>query len=845
MAGKKDPGAGPDSLTIETEFRGELRQLQWTGKEATSLHSHADFARTIAGAYDLPPAWSATLVAYTNKADERSVLASDEQLKEVLALAQEKQATGKLLRIRIDRVGLALTETMQSAPAGDRKRRQAAVARRQPAGPGGGRRGHLPVYTNRMGERVTMKREVKTLAHSANSNLASWTTLRPGTDGWLKWQSSVKKTLTDTPELQQHAKYIVPPRSSKKEHAYVLLPSAGCFYCFPFESDGRRYALLGRPEPGGNSPEQQVPAALLATLKQLGPEVCTPEAEKELAARVAEIEKERAEHVARMSSANGQRDHSPEEIQSRRKELMAKEEARQRKDWAKQVQGMRDHKSFTTLLPGGTMLMAMDITLLVVDDAQCLLASRPRLDNPTEDAAMSNMEIRSLLNDIMVVCPFDVLATMQLAADTERAYERQQALLNELAEEDDKTAEKKSPKQSKSRKKKGKKKNQQRAESDGDVTEFRPASARALFQSSDDSDEHDLEIAEPLSVTKEATSDATSTSTDGTDDGLTQELERAIAAADEDERHKDTEANGWTVVTSPTKSKGNAAATAQGRKPSSKGKKQSRKGKASSAVTPRTTRRGKAEAEAGNAPAKQTRDAREKSTRRKRKPLEPESPAVVEPTSPEKQPDPPALPDGEVEWPQLGEPNAETDHSSALASVEALLGRSSESSDSGGHVAAEQVNDMMTSLAAEKLDMATRFPATPGEVGNEQASEEAEPAYESPCLPAWGVTSVPSEAGGLGPLGEAAPQAEGVQTFNVAFTVQGTGTISMAADTGQAAIEQLQYLTSMPGGLSDLMRFAKCMTMFEVTSSEPAFLVSADVAGLLTPNALASDCGVK
>ena len=102
-----------------------------------------------------------------------------------------------------------------------------------------------------------------------------------------------------------------------------------------------------------------------------------------------------------------------------------------------------------------------------------------------------------------------------------------------------------------------------------------------------------------------------------------------------------------------------------------------------------------------------------------------------------------------------------------------------------------------------------------------------------------------SEAEGLGPLGEAAPQAEGVQTFNVAFTVQGTGTISMAADTGQAAIEQLQYLTSMPGGLSDLMRFAKCMTMFEVTSSEPAFLVSADVAGLLTPNALASDCGVK
>ena len=118
MAGKKDPGAGPDSLTIETEFRGELRQLQWTGKEATSLHSHADFARTIAGAYDLPPAWSATLVAYTNKADERSVLASDEQLKEVIALAQEKQATGKLLRIRIDRVGLALLERHRGAVGG-------------------------------------------------------------------------------------------------------------------------------------------------------------------------------------------------------------------------------------------------------------------------------------------------------------------------------------------------------------------------------------------------------------------------------------------------------------------------------------------------------------------------------------------------------------------------------------------------------------------------------------------------------------------------------------------------------------------------------------------------------
>jgi hypothetical protein len=52
-------------VTLETDFRGDVRSLSWDSADEISLKSRAEFARAIAGAYELPPAWSATLVTYT------------------------------------------------------------------------------------------------------------------------------------------------------------------------------------------------------------------------------------------------------------------------------------------------------------------------------------------------------------------------------------------------------------------------------------------------------------------------------------------------------------------------------------------------------------------------------------------------------------------------------------------------------------------------------------------------------------------------------------------------------------------------------------------------------------
>ena len=63
-------GAGaepePGSVTLETDFRGDVRSLSWDSVDELSLKSRAEFARAIAGAYELPPAWSATLITYTS-----------------------------------------------------------------------------------------------------------------------------------------------------------------------------------------------------------------------------------------------------------------------------------------------------------------------------------------------------------------------------------------------------------------------------------------------------------------------------------------------------------------------------------------------------------------------------------------------------------------------------------------------------------------------------------------------------------------------------------------------------------------------------------------------------------
>lgn len=61
---RKVSGAEPRSVTLETDFRGDVRSLSWDSADELSLKSRAEFARAIAGAYELPPAWSATLITY-------------------------------------------------------------------------------------------------------------------------------------------------------------------------------------------------------------------------------------------------------------------------------------------------------------------------------------------------------------------------------------------------------------------------------------------------------------------------------------------------------------------------------------------------------------------------------------------------------------------------------------------------------------------------------------------------------------------------------------------------------------------------------------------------------------
>ena len=58
--------AGLGGVALETIFRGDVRSVQWDSQDCSSLNSHAEFARAIAGAYDLPPSWSATYITYTS-----------------------------------------------------------------------------------------------------------------------------------------------------------------------------------------------------------------------------------------------------------------------------------------------------------------------------------------------------------------------------------------------------------------------------------------------------------------------------------------------------------------------------------------------------------------------------------------------------------------------------------------------------------------------------------------------------------------------------------------------------------------------------------------------------------
>jgi hypothetical protein len=782
---------------------------------------------------------------------QRCVLLTDEHLNQVVQLGQQSVEAGKPLRIRIERVGVALTESMQSVPRSSQKKRLLPKGA-QSAGLGG-----LPTYTNRKGERVVMHQSVQSVANNVNSNLAAWTSLRPGTDAWLNWQRNVKKTLTDTPELQEHAKYIVPPRAQKGDHAYILLPSAGCFYHFPFVSDGRRYALLGRPRCVSGTAEQQVPPELLEIMKKLAPEVCTPENELAARRRQEEKDKNRAEYMAKVSSTGPGQAQSKEEILERRKELMAKEQERQEKDWCTQVQAMRSHTSFSTLLPGGPMLAAMDVTLLVVDDAQCLLASRQRLDSPSEQNFKTLTELRALLADITVVSAFDVLATMQLQADNERALARQQALILEIEEENELKTALKSTKQAKNRKKKNRK--QQKSPKTGNDPAASTANGTSVANSwPPSSSEGDGDQFHSTNRKVPSESD----STDGTDDGLTQELELAIAIADEEELYATAVANdGWTVV-APPRAKPVASKSLKKNK-----KQQSRRGNNGSMATTRVVTEA-AEIKAAEDMAEKVsphHDHSQPATPDREAPPRKaamESPAAPKPSSPASTEQHKTVDIEQMEWPQLASIGVlvgpESPHQELQAPGHDKTGTISQDKEQSAKVAAQQIENMMKGLADEDEAMLDTVSSEPplqsaGVGGSEIADvptvfeqdyadgAQLQAAYDKnshrSVQQPWNVDApvydgeagladpnqfteamfaIPTVPGVQNGLDTAAQPPEGTQTFTVAFTVQGSGTICVNAPTGQDAIEQLQYSTSLQGGLAGLLSYAKCATMFQV-----------------------------
>ena len=203
------------------------------------------------------------------------------------------------------------------------------------------------------------------------------------------------KFVTSAAELREHAKCVVPPRSTSRDQGFILLPSAGCFYYFPFVgADGARFAFIGRPANSGPqqqlrpansqsdyvsmfSPESQVPADVLKILKRLAPNVATPTA---TAAATKERQEMEQAHIERMKTAHEPtQQYTQEQIEQRRKELAEQAETRVKFQWTKQAHDMQHHTTYAPLIPGSTVMIGADVTLFVVDDPQCLLASRNKL----------------------------------------------------------------------------------------------------------------------------------------------------------------------------------------------------------------------------------------------------------------------------------------------------------------------------------------------------------------------------------------------------------------------------------------------------------------------------------
>lgn len=57
---------GTATVTLETNFRGDIRSLSWVSTDERCLQSQAEFARVVAGLYELPLAWTATIISYVS-----------------------------------------------------------------------------------------------------------------------------------------------------------------------------------------------------------------------------------------------------------------------------------------------------------------------------------------------------------------------------------------------------------------------------------------------------------------------------------------------------------------------------------------------------------------------------------------------------------------------------------------------------------------------------------------------------------------------------------------------------------------------------------------------------------
>ena len=196
-----------------------------------------------------------------------------------------------------------------------------------------------------------------------------------------------------------------------------------------------------------------------------------------------------------------------------------------------------------------------------------------------------------------------------------------------------------------------------------------------------------------------------------------------------------------------------------------------------------------------------------------------------------------------MEWPQLASTGSLGVHMPSQQPGQRLEHEQNKTSfqenDKSAKVAAQQIENMMKGLANEdeaETDTTSQQAAEqPADVtggaeevpaGYEQQQHRAQQTWNCDAPVYDGTASLAADPNHFAEAAFGTPETNGcnpistapqeTQTFTVAFTVQGSGTICVNAASGQDAIEQLQYSTALEGGLAGLLSYAKCATMFQV-----------------------------